>query len=207
MPAILAQIAMLAAVALGSDVSLVVERSLASGKEQMALVFTGEGARLSLNANFLSVAAHETRLGLFQAEAMTAPLRSARETLEKDAASLKRRDEGYAAMGVEPLRPVAGAHEVEVRVTGRVLRSEVAMRERLLKLLETIWPLADWQAVDAAEVSLDKGGVAAVRYTGKSASLSARSRLACARRSELVLACGVPNFGSAYFLVPERNGP
>lgn len=180
--------------------TIVAQRDLPSGKEQIAILFDATGARLTLNSNFMEHPGPLAHLGLFHA-AMSPALKDLKSSLERSSEKLSKRDQGYSSLGMSPIKPGANPHETRFSVGGHEVRSEAAIRDRALDTFSKIWSLAEWAAIDSAEITQSPEGKPRVRFAGKSAesnSVTAKTEPKCRPRENGAVACAVPDFGMAY---------
>jgi len=187
--------------------TLVAERSMATGREQIGLSIGKSEARLTLSSNFVDEPRAQVELGLFTSE-MTPELSQERELLETDlervtAAAVRGKEFG------KPPRPDS-PHDTVWMLNGNGLESDSVYLPNAQSVLRRVSSLGKWVAQDAVRIRMGAKGVPEVTRLGsasstgkeKSGPLDCKARTAMSG-ADLGFVCAVPGYGTAY-LAPSR---
>ena len=185
--------------------SLVAERDLPTGKEQMAIIFRDSEVQLILNSNFLQSPNHVTKLGNFTAKNTEAlnqlklivqnineRLATEKEFIPKDSLQAKnsKKEKSHSP------------HATVYNVSGRKLENDSGYISIVAPFFHRIFEQADWQAKDGVQVTLNKKKIE-LKYLGdshvkkKDKILPGKSK-DCPSQTTHQIGCRIAGFGNVY---------
>ncbi len=188
------------------EITVIAQRNMPSGNEQVAVQFKKDIVELTLNSNFMEPPRSEVKLGLFKS-IRTFQLRSWELSL---AQLVKRLDRAQAFQQnyekkylMKQKDSEAPSHlNVKYFLNGYLMDPKNMLYKNLQPFFDGVWRLTKWKAQDAVGVRHGGHQIDSVQLTYLGDSSRRRdkvSQVKCARPAKMVLHCEIPDFGSARF--------
>jgi hypothetical protein len=181
--------------------SIVVQRSMPSGLEQIALVFQEKDAILTQNSNFLGGPEKTVELGRFERHS-DAQLLGERSVLQQIALRLTRAKSQRSlilqadGLGAPSLNP----HRYRWFVNGHELEHGSPYLDEVAAIMESLQELSGWTPVNAASFHLNSAGK--IESNGLRGTDVSQANSICAENSSAGYRCNIAGFGTAYFTKP-----
>lgn len=173
--------------------SIVVERSLSTGREQMSVTFESDKAIWVSNSNFALTPSSRAFIGVF-------------ESLLNDELKYEMNDIVMSSDEIKkaktPENRYISPHQAKLFVRGEEVAPDSEIYEELIDAFERLWESGKWKARDGVEFSLQKNGTKKLTMQGQQSKKLTLKDVRCENTDQKVKTCKIQDYGSVY-LSPE----
>jgi hypothetical protein len=174
----------------GDPLAVIAQQSTSRGKEQVSIVFDGQGVKLVSNSNFIFPPSDKAKIGLYRSD-----LNEKLKTRWREAWNIKIRLDKSSTKHHGSPTAYRSPHRIRYFIGGHELEDGAQYYDVVREMLDTAWGLADWSAVDGVEVSLS-GKELKLAYSGehKGPGSVGLAEAGCDTPDKVIL-CDAGNFG------------